>query len=135
MNKNHPRWEKQLNYKNIHMWLGRHYGKAQKCSNPKCKKLSKIYQWSRIPNKPLDKNIKNFKELCRDCHISLDKRGNINMEESPKPMLVRFYKNQRKFIKKVAKKNKTSEATVVRNAIELIINVKKLEAEKKLSAH
>jgi hypothetical protein len=42
-------------------------------------------------------------------------------KEKPKPMIVRFYKNQRKFIGKLAKKNKTSEAQVVRNAIELII--------------
>ena len=42
-------------------------------------------------------------------------------------MIVRFYKNHRKFIGKISRKNKTSEAQVVRNAIELIMLAKEHE--------
>ncbi len=45
-------------------------------------------------------------------------------------LLVRFEKPQRAFIRKVAKKRKTSEAQVVRNAVELIRLSSKLESQK-----
>lgn len=41
------------------------------------------------------------------------------MIEKPKPMIIRFYKTHRKYIKKVAKVYKISEAEVVRRAIDL----------------
>ena len=44
----------------------------------------------------------------------------MNTKEYPEILLVRFTKAQRAFIRAAAKRNKTSEAQVVRNAIELI---------------
>lgn len=46
-------------------------------------------------------------------------------------LLTRFTKAQRAFIRRIAKKNKTSEAQVVRNAIELIMLVKEKQNEGK----
>lgn len=40
------------------------------------------------------------------------------MKEKPKPLLVRFYKDQRRFIKKEAKRLDCSEAEVVRHYID-----------------
>lgn len=40
------------------------------------------------------------------------------MQETPKPTVVRLYKNQMKYLKTTAKKTKTSKAAVVRYLID-----------------
>ena len=48
----------------------------------------------------------------------------MNTKEYPEILLVRFTKAQRVFIRNAAKRNKTSEAQAVRNAVELIMITK-----------
>ena len=45
-------------------------------------------------------------------------------KETPKPLLVRFYKDQRKFIKQEAKRGKCSEAEIVRICVDRLLSIK-----------
>jgi hypothetical protein len=57
-------------YYNVHQWLAKNYGKASYCSNDlshtKC-----VFQWANITGE-YEKDVKNFKQLCRSCHAKLD---------------------------------------------------------------
>lgn len=61
------------NYDNVHHWLVRHYGKANKCENPICSYSNpKIYQWALRFGKEYIKDRNNFWMLCPSCHIKID---------------------------------------------------------------
>lgn len=59
-------------YRSIHDWLQYKYGKAVKCENPNCSKLNHKYDWALKRNYKYEKNIENFIQLCRVCHIKYD---------------------------------------------------------------
>jgi hypothetical protein len=60
-------------YGKIHHWIRYHYGSANKCENKKCQATDiKGYEWALIKGKKYEKNIKNFKQLCRSCHKLYD---------------------------------------------------------------
>jgi len=70
-------------YFNIHQWIKRHYGKADKCENPKCKSInSKRFEWALLNGKQHDRNINNYIQLCSSCHKIYDmtdsKRANMS---------------------------------------------------------
>ena len=70
-NKN-PQWKKKITYRTLHEWINRNYGKANKCSNSKCKKTSICYDWALIRGKKYKRNINNFIQFCRICHHKYD---------------------------------------------------------------
>lgn len=59
-------------YRNIHQWIRNHFGKASKCTNTNCDGSRERYDWALIKGKKYDRNINNFLELCRKCHIGYD---------------------------------------------------------------
>jgi hypothetical protein len=61
----------RANYSSVHKWIVRWYGKANKCENPMCSKKSKMFDWANIAP-TYEKNIKNFRQLCRSCHTKID---------------------------------------------------------------
>lgn len=58
----------------IHWWINRHYGKANKCENSNCKKISKYFEWANINNHIYTRERKHYIMLCRQCHSLMDKR-------------------------------------------------------------
>lgn len=56
------------NYMGVHQWVKRHYGSASKCENGH---EAKTYQWANITG-IYERDIANFKQLCRSCHAKLD---------------------------------------------------------------
>ena len=90
--------EKKIHSKltSIHMWLSRHYGKADLCENKNCPHKSVCFDWALIKGCKYYKNRKNFKKLCRSCHkfydmtestkrkISIANSGKIRSEEFKK---------------------------------------------------
>lgn len=59
-------------YNTIHDWIKKNYGKANKCENKDCKKISRTYDWAKREECGYEKNVKNFYMLCRSCHMKLD---------------------------------------------------------------
>ncbi|MEK7140291.1 MAG: hypothetical protein AAB815_00745 [Patescibacteria group bacterium] len=59
-------------YANIHSWLKRNYGKANKCESKKCSRKSNIFNWCLINGKSYEKNRDNFIMLCKPCHCVYD---------------------------------------------------------------
>ena len=56
----------------IHKWLYKHYGKANKCENPLCKKLSFQFQWAKKKGCDYEHKRENFIMLCQTCHRNYD---------------------------------------------------------------
>jgi hypothetical protein len=61
-----------LSIKQVHNRLRDIYGKANKCENPYCPRISKIFDWSLIKEKRYVFKRENFQMLCRQCHINYD---------------------------------------------------------------
>lgn len=59
-------------YDAIHKWLKKHYGKADRCENPKCLKISNTFQWAKLPDKTYEHKRENFVRLCSQCHRFVD---------------------------------------------------------------
>ena len=60
-------------YSSKHSWIRKEFGNAYRCENKDCRsKDQKIFDWANISGKYLRK-IKDFKMLCRSCHIKLDR--------------------------------------------------------------
>jgi len=71
----HPKWKgNNVGYGALHTWVEREVGKASKCTNPKCKGKSNIFEWANISGK-YKRDLDDWKELCRSCHMVFDKVG------------------------------------------------------------
>jgi hypothetical protein len=58
-------------YYNIHQWLRRKYGIANKCEN-NCGTIAIIFDWALIHGKKYDKKRENYIMLCKKCHHKYD---------------------------------------------------------------
>lgn len=73
--KGHPLWKENVGYWGIHKWIVRNYGRANKCEN--CGTLSaKCYDWSNI-SLMYKRDIADWWQLCRSCHIGFDKKNKV----------------------------------------------------------
>lgn len=61
------------NYRVIHFWLSKKYGKASHCENPNCLRKSFNYNWALLKGKEYEFKRENFIQLCRSCHILYDR--------------------------------------------------------------
>lgn len=59
-------------YKNIHQWLKRHYGKPTYCQSLSCEHNSNIFQWALIQGKEHCRDKENYIWLCSTCHSKYD---------------------------------------------------------------
>lgn len=59
-------------YRIIHDWINKHYGKADLCSNPDCKGISKFFEYCLKKGCEHERNINNYIKLCRSCHRHYD---------------------------------------------------------------
>ena len=64
----------RLEYNNIHKWLINSFGKAHKCENEDCKKVSIAFDYALIKGKNYEKKRENFIMLCRGCHTKYDEK-------------------------------------------------------------
>lgn len=62
----------KFNYRIIHTWINKHYGKADRCDNPNCPHKSNTYEYCLKNGKNHDRNIDNYIKLCRSCHRRYD---------------------------------------------------------------
>lgn len=65
-------YNKASNHTAVHNWLRKHFGKADRCSRKKCKKLSNRFEWCLLKDKEYKKIRKNFIKMCRMCHREYD---------------------------------------------------------------
>ena len=67
-------WKGDLvGYQSLHTWIRSHWGLAKKCSNINCEvKNPKVFDWANITG-VYNRKKENWKELCRGCHIKLDR--------------------------------------------------------------
>ena len=63
-----------LIYQEIHRWLRKNYGNANKCESAFCGDACKIYEWALLKHKKYDKNRENFVQLCKRCHCNYDNK-------------------------------------------------------------
>ena len=61
-------------YDAIHAWLRLHFGKADRCEETTCKKISKTFQWALRPEKSYTHIRENFIRLCASCHRLQDQK-------------------------------------------------------------
>jgi len=66
------RW---LTINNIHHWLHKNYGRANKCENIDCDKSSKKYEWALKNDVNYDYVRENYWMLCLNCHRKYDNNG------------------------------------------------------------
>lgn len=59
-------------YNVLHNWIKRKYGKAVKCENPNCKHKSIYFDWALKKGKKYERDISNFMQLCKSCHVAYD---------------------------------------------------------------
>lgn len=90
---NHYKWQKNPNYKAIHLWLSKHYQKTGKCSF--CKKR-RYTQWAKRQGKVYKRNIDNFIELCIPCHKRYDMKPKQEKKKSKAAQIREVYGNGRK---------------------------------------
>lgn len=57
-------------YMSTHSWIARHYGRANSCSNNP-QHTGPNFQWANVTG-VYEKDVDNFKQLCRSCHAKLD---------------------------------------------------------------
>lgn len=55
-----------------HLWIVKHYGKADHCENPFCKSINpKRYEWANISGN-YEREREDYRMLCPSCHRSMD---------------------------------------------------------------
>ncbi len=75
---NNPNWKGQLvGYKRLHAWINMWKGKAEKCT--KCGSTKNV-DWANISGK-YKRELSDYKELCRSCHILYDNKKRKALNE------------------------------------------------------
>lgn len=59
----------------VHKWVRRICGKPMSCSNPKCRGISKRYEWAN-KNHLYKRKKEDYINLCASCHRKYDIRNN-----------------------------------------------------------
>lgn len=69
-------WKTNPGYSAIHIWLGRHYGRASVCESGiigrVCTGNSNTFEWAKLKGKDYERDRNNFIQLCKGCHNSYD---------------------------------------------------------------
>lgn len=99
-----PRSLRGGGYHDIHKWLIKTFGKANRCEFKTCKGVSKSYAYALIHGKQYEFNRDNFMMLCYSCHNSYDvtpeKRKKLSKSLTGR---IRSRESVEKFIKKMHK--------------------------------
>lgn len=69
----------KVKYSSLHTYLRNHFPKKKVCSF--CgTKTAKVYDWANVTG-IYDRNIENYRETCRGCHIKLDRWNSLLFKE------------------------------------------------------
>jgi hypothetical protein len=82
----------KYNYRIVHDWLNKHYGRANKCENPSCTKKSNVFEYCLLKGNTHSRDRSKYIMLCRSCHRiydNIDKDG----QEIAKPIAGRYNHN------------------------------------------
>lgn len=75
-----PMWRgSKATYFTKHTWLRNNYGKANHCVNPRCSKISQMFNYANISGIH-DHNIRHYAQLCASCHQKFD-RGSLTYKD------------------------------------------------------
>ena len=94
---NYGHWKgNKVGYSGIHVWLRKHFGKANKCENPDCSKKCETFHWAKLRDKLYERKRENFWMLCQSCHAIYDEfkpaikfpKGNIPWNKGKKGVQV-----------------------------------------------
>ena len=86
-------------YFNIHNWLRKRYGKANKCESKTCNGKSKSFHWALKKEHELQRDRKVFFMLCQSCHKLYDltdsvkkrmKENHVRGEKNPQSKLTKL---------------------------------------------
>lgn len=76
-----PYWKgDDVGYAGLHTWLNITYGKADRCENKKCLKISQTFHLAKLRGKNYERKRENFIMLCVSCHNRYDKNPKFNIE-------------------------------------------------------
>lgn len=64
-------------YSSIHDWIRKYWGRADLCEYSLCEGKSKTFDWANITGN-YNRERKNWKKLCRGCHLKLDRYKSIS---------------------------------------------------------
>lgn len=70
--KNNGNWKSDNEYFQVHSWMVREYGKANKCESNECNQKSEFFEWALLKGKDYKKDRSNFWQLCKSCHRKYD---------------------------------------------------------------
>lgn len=69
-----------VGYQALHTWIRKYWGKARFCGNDKClSKNPKVFDWANVTG-IYTRDKKNWIQLCRGCHIKLDRYGSLKLK-------------------------------------------------------
>jgi len=73
---NNGQWKgNKVKYSSLHTWLRSHHKKSGVCHF--CGRTdAKVYDWANVTG-IYDRNIENYRETCRGCHIKLDRWNSL----------------------------------------------------------
>lgn len=66
-------------YQSIHVWIRRRFGKANKCENLKCLKLSSKFEYALKRGKKYERKRENYIMLCHRCHTNYDRNKKFEL--------------------------------------------------------
>lgn len=69
-------------YKAVHYYLLKNFGKASKCENPTCLRSSTRYEWAKRKGKAYECKRENFIQLCKQCHNNYDRTPVTQLRKS-----------------------------------------------------
>lgn len=121
----------ETEYRKIHRWLWKNFGRPNHCDNPDCDSSGGIYEtfdWALIHGKNYDYDITHFRQLCRRCH----KKYDMNIDVEDKIEIIHSY-NPKTIIKLISRyEQKLKERGSYMNPkvkMRLIEKIEKLKSE------
>jgi len=70
----------EISYTSLHQFIRRNFGKAKRCERSGCLKKSKQFDWALKRGREYSRDIKDYLQMCRACHLKYDginKKGSI----------------------------------------------------------
>lgn len=72
---NSPSWKgENICYSGKHRHIRNAYGKADRCENPDCEKISAQFEWALKHGHDYTRNPEDYFQLCKKCHRNYDKK-------------------------------------------------------------
>ena len=104
-------------YDQIHKWLQRKYGKADRCLNIACPGRSDKFQWALKHDCKHEKKLENYIQLCVSCHINYDKAPKGWRKIKGRVISVRLSEEDHKDLKRTSLKEGKTVSKIINELI------------------